>query len=54
VFSLWSVSVLYNSGVDSHDGQFQLRVSYVRVPSSSEKLVDGQGEPVGSAGGPGP
>jgi hypothetical protein len=36
-------------------GQFQLRVSWRWVAEKSpEELVDGQWEPVGSAGGPGP
>jgi hypothetical protein len=45
---------LVSDGKGCHKGQFQLRVSYVRVPSSSEESADGQWEPVGSAGGPGP
>jgi hypothetical protein len=59
VFSLWSVHGLYSSDVSRQSGQlrgqFQLRVYRVGVSgeSSAEELVDGQWEPVGSAGGPG-
>jgi hypothetical protein len=46
VFSLWSVHGLYNQGHQP--------ASLVSGESSAEELVDGQWEPVGSAGGPGP
>jgi hypothetical protein len=59
VFSLWSVHGLYSSDVSWQAvqlrGQFQLRVSWRWVAEKSpEELVDGQWEPVWSAGGPGP
>jgi hypothetical protein len=51
VFSLWSVYGLYNQGHQPASLVYRIGVS---GESSAEELVDGQWEPVGSAGGPGP